>query len=187
MLVMQMVSTDGGDEGERYACGNMLEDERESVYCTNPEATANVNVVLRAVPPPGTTASVNEKNDENAGFVVNKIVVRQPQRRFTCPVRSGIVFIFPSEPSEADIATTKCFDNCTQNQYDAWVQTHQSSGGEAGLAGKRSVCGAEWSKELETICKWTPLPAGAGDGDVARGVCGSKWTWLPAGIRLNID
>jgi hypothetical protein len=28
---------------------------------------------------------------------------------------------------------------------------------------------------------------GAGEGDVARGVCGSKWTWLPAGIRLNID
>jgi hypothetical protein len=36
---------------------------------------------------------------------------------------------------------------------------------------ERSVCRACGSKEIEMISKWTPLPAGAGEGGVARGVC----------------
>ena len=45
-----------------------------------------------------------------------------------------------------------------------WEQRERSEVGAArrtsGACAERSVCGAERSKEIEMISKWTPLPAG---------------------------
>ena len=81
-LQFKLISRDGGEYSSEYTCANMLKQD-SSVYCTTRKE--NTSVVLK----------LDERKNENAShFVMTHVIVKAPETGFTCPIGSGMVFVF---------------------------------------------------------------------------------------------
>eukprot|EP00941_MAST-03F_sp_MAST-3F-sp1_P001009 g1009.t1 len=156
ILPMRLVHCDGGEEipGIQYCCKNILNDN-ESVYCS--KKTCNVNIVCTLTDNRKINTSPSKKrkstDDDNgkkkveeeaksneaisaspfsstfvsSSFIVKKIIARKPSRNFTCPIESGLIFIFPTEPTQQEIEeTNEKWNFCSRSDYNRFLAKLQN-------------------------------------------------------------
>jgi hypothetical protein len=102
-LQFELVSSDGGQFSEDYRCEYMLDNDA-SVYCTLKKE--NTNIILKIA--------------ESSSFVLTHILIKAPETGFTCPIGSGLIFVYDDLPS---VDSTSRFDSFSPAKYRQYMQS----------------------------------------------------------------
>jgi len=100
---MKIVSQDGG-EVSGYEADHVVDPYSYTVWSTEIAKAKNVNILQ--------TSTTNEES----GFVVTNVFVRNPTSGFTCPVKQVLVWVLDTKPELGDYDK---YNDFSRDQFDA--------------------------------------------------------------------